>query len=80
MIVEGTHDLQATEHPEASVESACGGHRVDVAADENRGERIVEPGAARVYVADGVHPDGQARVPHPTEHQLTAGDVVVGEC
>ncbi|KAG1240192.1 hypothetical protein G6F68_017901 [Rhizopus microsporus] len=70
----------ARQHPVTAVELAARGLRVDMAARHDRRKIVVAPGAAREDVAHLVHSHAEARVAHPSRHQVAALAIQGGQC
>ncbi len=79
VVVERAHDLEAGEHAVVAVELAAGRLGVDVAAGDDRRQRVVLAGAAHEAVADLVDRDRHAGLARPARHQVAALLVEVGE-
>jgi hypothetical protein len=76
-LLDGLDDLEAREHAEVAVVLPAGSHGVDVRSGHDRGACPGVPGADDV--ADRIHRDVEAQVPHPGDHQVATVAIGVGE-
>ena len=73
----GDH-LQSGKHPVVAVIESAGAHRVDVRAGHH-GSCVFEPRVQRDHIANGIHRDGHAQLPHACHGPVAALLVSIGK-